>query len=104
MLLDIPVSRPSGTDEYPLSRVKRTWPIALQMSAFGPKQTWADALHMSAFGGKADMTVGICPLSWSLSGAKQTSLVAAHMSAFDPKRTSATRSEMSEAELPHGPI
>jgi hypothetical protein len=25
------------------------------MSAFGPKRTWAVALHMSAFGGKADM-------------------------------------------------
>ena len=39
---------------------------------------------MSAFGGKADMTIGTCPLSWSLSGVKQTSLVAAHMSACDP--------------------
>jgi hypothetical protein len=44
---------------------------------------------MSAIGGKADMTIGTCPLSWSLSGVKQTSLVAAHMSACDPKRTSA---------------
>jgi len=43
---------------------------------------------MSAFGGKADMTIGTCPLSRSLSGVKQTSLVAAHMSACDPKRTS----------------
>ena len=42
---------------------------------------------MSAFRGKADMTIGTCPLSWLLSGVKQTSLVAAHMSAFDPKRT-----------------
>src|SRR5215510_9757156 len=42
---------------------------------------------MSAFGGKADMAIGTCPLSWSLSGVKQTSLVAAHMSACDPKRT-----------------
>jgi hypothetical protein len=25
------------------------------MSAFGPKRTWAVALQMSAFGGKADM-------------------------------------------------
>src|SRR5262252_933173 len=57
------------------------------MSAIGPKQTLPSALHMSAFGGKADMTIGTCPLSWSLSGVKQTSLVAAHMSAFDPKRT-----------------
>ena len=53
MLLDIPVH--SGTDEYSLSRVKRTWPIALQMSAYGPKQTFHFALHMSAFEGKADM-------------------------------------------------
>ena len=58
-----------------------------QMSAIGPKQTWPSAPHMSAFGGKADMTIGTCPLSWSLSGVKQTSLVAAHMSAYDPKRT-----------------
>jgi hypothetical protein len=27
------------------------------MSAFGPKRTWAVALQMSAFGGKADMTI-----------------------------------------------
>jgi len=26
------------------------------MSAFGPKRTFLVALHMSAFGGKADMT------------------------------------------------
>jgi hypothetical protein len=58
-----------------------------EMSAFGPKRTSLVAPHMSAFGGKADMTTGTCPLSWSLSGVKQTSLVAAHMSAFDPKRT-----------------
>jgi ABC transporter substrate binding protein len=38
-------------------------------------------------GGKADMAIGTCPLSWSLSGVKQTSLVAAHMSVSDPKRT-----------------
>jgi hypothetical protein len=57
------------------------------MSAIGPKRTSLVAPHMSAFGGKADMTIGTCPLSWSLSGVKQTSLVAAHMSAFDPKRT-----------------
>ena len=44
-------------------------------------------MHMSAFEGKADMTIGTCPLSWSLSGVKQTSFVAAHMSAYDPKRT-----------------
>ena len=42
---------------------------------------------MSAFRGKADMTIGTCPLSRSLSGVKQTGLVATHMSAFDPKRT-----------------
>jgi len=42
---------------------------------------------MSAFGGKADMTIGRCPLWWSLSGVKQTWVAALHMSAFDPKRT-----------------
>jgi len=26
------------------------------MSAIGPKRTWGLALHMSAFGGKADIT------------------------------------------------
>src|SRR5262245_61130521 len=46
-----------------------------------------NALHMSAFRGKADMTIGTCPLSRSLSDVKQTSIVATHMSAFDPKRT-----------------
>src|SRR5262249_57183900 len=40
------------------------------------------AAHMAAFGGKADMTMGTCPLLWSLSGS------ALHMSAYDPKRTS----------------
>jgi hypothetical protein len=49
------------------------------------------AAHTSAFVGKADMTIGTCPLLWSLLGGKQTSLVAAHMSACDPKRTSANR-------------
>src|SRR5215831_6230607 len=57
------------------------------MSAFGPKRTWALALHVSAFGGKADMTFRGSPLSWSLFGVKRTSLFATHMSAFDPKRT-----------------
>jgi hypothetical protein len=33
---------------------------------------------MSAFGGKADMTVRVCLLSWSLLGVKRTSLFAAH--------------------------
>jgi hypothetical protein len=33
----------------PLLGVKRTWPIAGQMSAFDPKRTWAVALHMSAY-------------------------------------------------------
>ena len=42
------------------------------------------------------MTIGTCPLSWSLSGVKQTSLVAAHMSACDPKRTS-----IPEADVQH---
>jgi hypothetical protein len=51
-------------------------------------------MHMSAFGGKADMTIGTCPLSWSLSGVKQTSLVAAHMAAFDPKRTFAAMHQL----------
>src|SRR5262249_2787407 len=57
------------------------------MSAFGPKRTWALALHMSAFGGKADIAFSGITLSWSLLGVKRTSLFAAHMSAFDPKRT-----------------
>jgi hypothetical protein len=42
---------------------------------------------------KADLTIGTCPLSWSLSGVKQTSLVAPHMFAFDPKRTCAKARE-----------
>ena len=29
----------------------------MAMSAIGPKRTWTIALHMSAIGGKADMTV-----------------------------------------------
>jgi hypothetical protein len=36
-------------------RRKRTWPFALQMSAFGPKRTSVAAPHMSALGGKADI-------------------------------------------------
>src|SRR6476620_2626876 len=69
------------------------------MSAIGPKRTSLVAPHMSAFGGKADMTIGTCPLSWSLSGVKQTSLVAAHMSAFDPKRTLMLQNQLSECSL-----
>jgi hypothetical protein len=42
---------------------------------------------MSACRGKADMTIGTCPLSWSLSGEKQTWAGAPQMSASDPKRT-----------------
>src|SRR5215813_10258758 len=42
---------------------------------------------MSAFGGKADMTIGTCPRSWSLLGVKRTWAIAPHMSACDPKRT-----------------
>jgi hypothetical protein len=57
------------------------------MSAIGPKRTWTVALHMSAFGGKADMTFFGISLSRSLLGVKRTWLIAAHMSAFDPKRT-----------------
>jgi len=57
------------------------------MSAIGPKRTCVAALHESAIGGKADMTIGTCPLSWSLLGAKRTCLVALHMSACDPKQT-----------------
>ena len=52
-------------------------------------RTCVAALHESAFGGKADMTIGTCPLSRSLLGVKRTWPVAAHMSAYDPKRTSA---------------
>jgi hypothetical protein len=43
-----------------------------RMSAIGPKQTYGVALHMSAFRGKADMTIGACPLSRSLSRVKRT--------------------------------
>src|SRR6476660_7115661 len=60
------------------------------MSAFGPKRTCVAALHESAIGGKADMTIGTCPLSWSLLGVKRTWVGALHMSAFDPKRTRRT--------------
>src|SRR4029077_19213973 len=41
----------------------------------------------TAFGGKADITIGTCPLSRLPSGVKRTWVVAPHMSAFDPKRT-----------------
>jgi hypothetical protein len=58
------------------------------MSAIGPKRTFLVALHMSAFGGKADMAVCENTLSRSLLGVKRTWLVEAHMSASDPKRTS----------------
>jgi len=57
------------------------------MSAIGPERTFLIALHMSAFGGKADMTTGTWPLSWSPSGVKRTSPFALHMFANDPKRT-----------------
>src|SRR6476620_1756033 len=56
------------------------------MSAFGPKRTFLVAPHISAFGGKADMTIGTCPLSRSLLGVKRTCPFALHMSANDPKR------------------
>ena len=69
------------------------------MSAFGPKQTWPRAVHMSTFGGKADMTIGTCPLSRSLSGVKQTWLVATHMSACDPKRTSSGRRQQQQTRM-----
>ena len=52
------------------------------------------ALHMSAFRGKADMTIGTCPLSRSVSGVKQTCVFALHMSANDPKRTSADAADV----------
>src|SRR5262245_59975063 len=42
---------------------------------------------MSAFGGKADITIGTCPLSRSPLGVKRTWVDSLHMSAFDPKRT-----------------
>src|SRR5690242_21412019 len=38
-----------------LSGVKRTWPIALDMSAFDPKRTSLAAPRMCAFGGKTNM-------------------------------------------------
>src|SRR5262249_22762988 len=47
-----------------------------------------------AFGGKADMTIGTCPLSRSLLGVKRTWCFALHMSAFDPKRTSVLLSNL----------
>jgi hypothetical protein len=55
----------------------RYWPVA-------------DMSHCTAqvcFRGKADMTIGTCLLSQSLSGVKRTSLLALQMSAYDPKRT-----------------
>ena len=57
------------------------------MSINVPKRTSATALHLSACGGKADMTIGTCPLSWSLSGVKQTWHFAPQEFAIDPKRT-----------------
>ena len=69
------------------------------MSAFGPKRTSIVAPNMSAIGGKADMTIGTCPLSRSLSGVKRTSLVAAHMSACDPKRTLGCGLQFSSSSL-----
>src|SRR5262245_15226298 len=58
------------------------------MSAFGPKRTWRIAVHMSAFGGKADMTVCGSSLSRSLLGVKRTCLFALQMSArFNRSKT-----------------
>src|SRR5215475_6498503 len=57
------------------------------MSAFGPKRTSLAAPHMSAFGGKADISIGTCPLSRPLLGVKRTCRFALHRSASDPKRT-----------------
>jgi len=54
---------------------------------FWPKADMSSALQESAFGGKADMTIGTCPLSRSLLAVKRNSLIAPYMSAFDPKRT-----------------
>src|SRR5262249_28386805 len=53
-------------------------------------QSRHSCLHRTCplLGGKADITIGTCPLSRSLSGVKRTSLFALHMSANDPKRTS----------------
>jgi hypothetical protein len=52
--------------ENPLSRsllwVKRTWPIAVHMSAFDPKQTWRLHREMSAYGPK----IGADALEFSL--------------------------------------
>src|SRR5262245_13065799 len=61
------------------------------MSLLRVKRTWPSALHMSAFGGKADLTVCRCPLSRSLLGVERTCRFALHMSAYDPKRTSLAR-------------
>src|SRR5262245_58148390 len=52
---------------------------------------------MSAFGGKADMTIGTCPLSQSLLGVKRTRVDTLPMSAYDPKRTFAYAA-------PHSPL
>ena len=45
------------------------------------------------------MTMGPCPLSWSLFGVKRTSLVAAHMSACDPKRTLAPKADKFDGRI-----
>ena len=63
------------------------WRAPLTMSAIGTKRTFLVALHMSAFGGKADMAFCGNPLSRSLLRVKRTWLPHRKMSAFDPKRT-----------------
>ena len=73
------------------------------MSAFGPKRTWAIALHMSAFGGKADMAFPGITLSRSLLGVKRTWAVAAHMSAYDPKRTLALAADQEATPVEQQP-
>jgi hypothetical protein len=72
--------------ECPLSGVKRTCLIALQMSA-DPKRKSLVAPHTSAFTAKADMTFRDNPLSRSLSGAP----FAAQMSANDPEPLHASK-------------
>ena len=59
------------------------------MSAIGTKRTWLVALHMSAFGGKADMAFcGKSAFAVAFGCKADMPCFALQMSAFDPKRTS----------------
>jgi hypothetical protein len=60
-------------------------PRQIGLSAYGPKRTWLVALHMSAFGGKADFVSEKANIR--------------KISAFDPKRTWAAARKLRKSGL-----